>query len=94
MVGSLCHLVIDGEEIHPKDARHIARHDPARALREIEAKRARIERYKRAIAVGGVSPSSFTRGQDNGYAEACLDSIRDDVAVWSDHPDYQEGWKP
>jgi hypothetical protein len=79
------HSVPDGE--------HIARHDPARVLRDVEAKRARIERYKRAVEVGGANPSSFVRGQDDGYAEACLDSIRDDTATWSDHPEYREGWK-
>jgi hypothetical protein len=78
----------------PEVATHIARYDPARALREVAAKRARIERHKRAITAGGTSPSSFVCGQDDGYAEACLDSIRDDAAVWSDHPDYRAEWAP
>ena len=85
----------DGSVIDPDAcAAHIPRYDPARVLRDVAAKRARIERYKRAVEVGGANPSPFVRGQDNGYAEACLDSIRDDVAAWSDHPEYQEGWKP
>lgn len=81
------------DAIDAETAAHIARYAPARVLREVAAKRARIERYKRAVAATS-SVSSFMRGQDDGYAEACLDSIRDDTATWSDHPEYQEGWKP
>lgn len=70
-----------------------ARHDPARVLREVEAKRAMIARYERAAALPA-SVVSFTHGQDDGYAQACLDAIRDAVAIWSDHPDYRQGWRP
>ena len=72
---------------------HIARHDPARVLREVEAKRAMIARYERAAALPA-SVVSFTHGQDDGYAQACADAIRDAAAVWSDHPDYRQEWKP
>ena len=75
------------------NGRHMARHDPARTIREAEAGRLLIERYKRACAVRE-SVVSFTAGQDDGYRQACLDSIRDLAAVWSDHPDYRAEWKP
>ena len=73
------------------DAAHIARHDPARVLREVADKRRLIERYERAAAVPE-SVSSFVRGQDDGYREACLDATRDAAAVHSGHPGYREEW--
>jgi hypothetical protein len=75
-------------------ARHAARHDPARVLREVEAKRRLVERYERAVKVGGSSASGYVRGQDSGYIEACLDAIGEAVAIYADHPDYREEWRP
>lgn len=72
---------------------HVRRHNPARALREVEGMRAIIERYERACAVPE-SVVTFTAGQDDGYRQACLDAIRDHAAIHSDHPDYQQEWKP
>lgn len=63
------------------------------ALRDVEAKRALIERYKRAASIPA-SVSGFVRGQDDGYAQGCLDAIRDLAAVYGDHEDYQEEWMP
>lgn len=73
---------------------HIARHDPARVLREVEGGRRLIDRYERAIAVGGTSPVGFVHGQDDGYRQACLDAISDRAAVYAGHPDYRQEWKP
>jgi hypothetical protein len=72
---------------------HARRHDPARVLREVAAGRAIIERYKRAAAAPPPN-ANFTAGQDDGYRQACADAIRDLAAVWSDHPDYREEWRP
>jgi len=84
--------VADGHELPgPASARIV--YDPARVLREVEAKRAIIERYKRAPAVSG-SPVSFTRGQDEGYRQACMDAIRDLATIYGDHPDYRQEWAP
>ena len=59
------------------DGHHIARHNPARVLRECEAKR-RI--------VDDVQCGWF----DTDLAGACKHL----AAVYSDHPDYDEEWKP
>jgi len=75
------------------NGQHMARHDPDRTIREVEAGRALIERYKRACAVRE-SVVSFTAGQDDGYRQACEDAIRDLAAIHGDHPDYQQEWKP
>ena len=56
---------------------HIARHDPARALAECEAKR-RI-----------VSLDDLDGGQDDGHVHAlrCL------ASVYADHPDFRDEWR-
>lgn len=58
------------------NAEHIADNDPSVVLRMCDAHQQIIERYKRSLAV---SPAlaSFTRGQDDGYRQACLDALRD-----------------
>ena len=66
-----------GISVSPDDAAHIARHDPARVLRECEAKRALVEHVCRV--------------EWGGYA--VRDVILEDIAaVYSDHPDYDPAW--
>jgi len=87
----------DDELVHSADrkadARHIARYDPARVLREVAAKRKILERYERAAAIPP-SIAAFTRGQDDGYRQACLDALHDDAAVYVAHPGYNPAWAP
>ena len=67
-------------------ATYIARHDPARVLREVGAGRKILEHWqylKRHDAPGNPDPDHF-----EDYA------VRPLAAVWSDHPDYDEAWKP
>jgi len=63
-------------------AGHIARHDPARVLREVEAKRAIVDVADR-----------WTYGDEreapDGHAV-----LRHLAAVYQDHPDYREEWRP
>jgi hypothetical protein len=61
------------------DARHIARWDPARVLREVEAGRAILAEHRTAA---GWSSENWPR------------TLRLLAAVWSDHPDYQQKWGP
>lgn len=74
-------------------ARHIARHDPARVLREVTAKRAILARYERGAA--GDLPE-WTAGRELIIAGlAMLEGVLRDLAVaWSDHPHYQPAWAP
>jgi hypothetical protein len=76
-----------------EDAIHIARHDPARVLREAGAKRKiladvipLIEEMDQQIA------SEF--GIDPEQEDAHLPLLRILAAIYSDHPDYDETWKP
>ena len=59
-------------------AAHIARHDPARVLREVAAKRAIIAQWEHSPVGSPVLTNAL-------YQLA---------AVWSDHPDYRQEWAP
>ena len=75
----------DDEEIGP----FLARHDPARVLREVTAKRAILTRHSPVTG-----PGRGTRcGGEFDVPWPCEDA-RSVAAIWSGHPDYQEGWKP
>ncbi|MER7077935.1 hypothetical protein SAMN02982929_07189 [Saccharopolyspora kobensis] len=71
-------------------AHHIARHDPARVLAEVDAKR-------RILALDETA-SSWTKGTAGataGYAHAILsDTLRLLALPYADHPDYREEWRP
>lgn len=63
--------------------RHIARHDPARALAEVAAKRSLVELY-------GALSAQWAPNVDYGFASTTLRTL---VAVYSSHPDYQKEWE-
>ena len=78
-------------------ATHIARHDPARVLREVTAKRkiiVELESLRFSIDSGA------NRGTDNpegeAYVNGCLAELERTVralaAVYADHPDYDHSW--
>lgn len=78
----------------------IARHDPARVLRDVAAKRALIDfAFEIAEAVDGEWGCDHTAaqiragdcgGQGNDAAGRVLLPV---VSVWSDHPDYDPAWE-
>jgi hypothetical protein len=60
------------------DAAHVIRHDPARVLREVAAKRAILELH--------------AQGTDwDGEPWPCS-TIRALIAIWRDHPDFDPAW--
>jgi hypothetical protein len=63
-------LTDDAQRRTLADAEHMARHDPARVLREVEAKRAIVS---------------------EGAPEYLLVHL---AAVYADHPDYRDEWRP
>ncbi|MGW4484316.1 DUF6221 family protein [Amycolatopsis sp. NPDC004368] len=71
--------------------RHIARHDPARVLAEVAAKRQIIDAAVRADEAGDAALQ--TAGE---YARAqALSDVLDWLALpFADHPDYREEWRP
>ena len=89
--------------------RHAARHDPARVLREVEAKRQVVSRYEQAAqAVEELSARRcllHARGEDVFMTELSLESAiheRDALGVvlrllalpYADRPGYREEWRP
>jgi len=75
------------------DIAHVLRHDPARVLRDVEAKRAILKRYEHAVS--GELPE-WTAGRELISAAIAIlfVAIRELTAVYSDHPDYRQEWKP
>jgi hypothetical protein len=72
---------------HEADARHIARHDPARVLAEVEAKRRVITAEQDRVLEEGPLPERM-RG------EIETDVLRLLTLPYADHPDYREEWRP
>jgi hypothetical protein len=62
-------------------SRHIARHDPARVLREVEAKRVLLRKYLAAEV-----------DDDPGTIDVPSLVLLALAAVWSDHPEYDPSW--
>lgn len=105
--------VVDGQDlvwgnhtegyIDAEASAHIARHDPARVLREVEAKRALLaEHSPRMVLVmngdgtgghllhcGRCSPSDPNHRQRHPCA-----SLRLLAVPYADHSDYREEWRP
>ena len=79
------------------NATHIARHDPARALREVAAKRAILDgyevtrqRYDSREEMGDLAADRHRAGEVFGLKFA----VQVLGAVYSDHPDYRQEWAP
>ena len=80
-----------------RDAAHVARHDPARVLREVTAKRATLARCAAIIAdVENDHSTSQSPDYYNGEAnraDDARDTLHEMAAVFEDHPDFQEQWR-
>lgn len=80
-------------------AAHIARHDPARVLREVEAKRAILAEHTPETPDYGPfkgEPQCGSCGAVSSDAYYGIDwpcgTLRHLAAVYSDHPDYDPAW--
>ncbi len=65
---------------------------PGRVLREVAAKRRRLEDYRQAAracrsARPGQGPPLLA------YRDACYRAVLADAAIWDGHPDYEHRWK-
>lgn len=76
------------------DAAHIARHDPARVLREVAAKRRVLARHH-AGSDGSCDGCGYDQEQ-GPWIERLEDcpELRDMASVYADRPGYREEWKP
>jgi hypothetical protein len=78
-------------------AAHIARYDPARAVREVTAKRAIVARHKTDIDPADALYGNSARCEECGTYVVLMGpcpTLRILAAVWSDHRDYHDEWKP
>lgn len=67
-------------------------HDPARALREVEAKRRLLELAWDADQTDRILDEEIARKVSPGELTTGGLMIRAMAAVYSDHPDYRSGW--
>ncbi len=67
-------------------AEHIARHDPARVLAEVEARREVVRLAERA--------HDYHETFMNGFAAAMEGALRLFAQAHANHPDYREEWRP
>jgi hypothetical protein len=78
-----------------EDAIHIARHDPARVLREIESKRRLIESIETLRAP---LQRSWADGSSSLAVMGMLTEVDKALAAlalpYADHEDFEEEWKP
>ncbi|MFJ6615441.1 DUF6221 family protein [Streptomyces sp. NPDC091289] len=72
-------------------AEHIARHDPARVLAEVDAKRRMIETFMRRYEAKMASTTSTTLGLEWAVR---ADVLRLLALPYADHPDYRGDWRP
>lgn len=84
------------DKIPDQDSRHIARHDPARILREVAAKRAIIEAADEATGYDMQVDGEFRVGRRDMTEEPYLGDVilRALAASYADHPDFNEEWRP
>lgn len=102
----------DQPSSEPSAAEHVARHDPARALREVAAHRTLLAMHGPTRPYGESGFTYPAAARFCGYCgpgdswqaeqepEAWTHALwpcrptRLLLAIWSDHPDYDQGWKP
>lgn len=83
----------DDELVHSADrkadARHIARHDPARVLREVTAKRAMVAMCREDLAAQyEPGDGEWNEGSIHASKAWANTVLRTMAAIWADHPDY------
>ena len=77
-------LIHAAEETQATAAGHIVRHDPARVMRQCKSFRRIVDMWTDADA-----------RDSEGIVEDALRPVLDALAaIWADHPDYREEWKP
>lgn len=81
-------------EVDSSAAGHIARHDPARVLRDVEATRA-VLRMREAMALGlEAADGTLLAGAARARLGAYDNVLRAFATAWRDHPDYDPTWSP
>lgn len=91
-VGDLSDFVLpDVEEPTAGAAQHIARHDPARVLADVEAKRALVDYWSRAFQ-NPIDADKFPGHDWDLVRGAARWTLRHLATPYASHPDYQAYW--
>lgn len=86
------HYVVGTGEFNPEDAHHIAKWDPARVLREIDAKRQALAHYLR-VRERAVRHETYDEPYDLAEG-AVFVQIKYTALPYADRPGYREEWRP
>jgi hypothetical protein len=78
-----------GTGFAPQEALHIAEHDPARVLREVEAKRAVVDRYLKTLADRRLHPGDPALA---GALLAWLHAVKLIARPFRHRPGWREEW--
>ncbi|MGW2281967.1 DUF6221 family protein [Streptomyces sp. NPDC001770] len=84
---------VGGSDEDAARAGHIALHDPAHALREIEAVRRLLKRYEEPESTASL-PDPANRLPAGMERMAVLLAVRHLALPYSGHPDYLVAWRP
>lgn len=83
-IGLIPHLAIHAQyEIQTAVAGHILRHDPARTLRDVQARRTTLLRCQEEMLSGMPRLVRFAQM-----------TVWEMAQRWNDHDDFKESWKP
>jgi hypothetical protein len=84
--------VLAGEEVASGVGGHIVRHDPARVLRDVEAKRRLLAQHQ-AVCDEVRSPKSAEHRMNARARQFAFDEVLATLALpYADHPDYNLSW--
>jgi hypothetical protein len=72
---------------------HIARHDPARVLREVDSKRRIVEQYEAMQAGVEAAAGTILAGAAKVRLGAYKFALKCLALPYADHPDYDEKWR-
>lgn len=80
-----------------EDAKHIARHDPARALLRVKAGRNLLARYSKTLSsvsedIARVGEDSIEYAVGMGIIATFIATLHDKASEWADHADFDPGW--
>ncbi|MFD5491586.1 DUF6221 family protein [Streptomyces sp. NPDC127091] len=76
-------------------AAHIATHDPARVLREIDAKRQILRDLEQAeFTLSKAQPGTMPHDLMTGAVNYLRRAVRHHAAVYDQRPGYKEEWRP
>jgi hypothetical protein len=100
-------MTVGSYRAEARNAAHIARHDPARVLAECEAKRRIVELHRIGdpdewdpdlwacrLCQWDEDCDSPKHDYQHGAGRFPCDTLRHLAAVYADHPDYRDDWRP